>query len=197
MGNQLLIGLSGTNGSGKDSVGHILARDYGCMFISVTELLRKEAENRGWSVDRKSLRTISTEWRKEFGLGVLIDKGVEAFEPHKNDFRGLSIASLRNPGEADRIHALGGTVLWLDADPHIRYERIQKNAATRDRAEEDNRTFEQFLDDERAEMYAPAGSDDTALNMHEVKERCDIIIDNDSNDLVSFGNRIATALHLL
>lgn len=196
MRNQLLIGLSGTNGSGKDSVGHLLANNYGYLFISVTELLRKEAEKRGWAVDRKSLRTISSEWRKEFGLGVLIDKAVEEYEPQKEHYKGLAIASLRNPGEADRVHELGGTVLWLDANPRVRYERIQRNAALRARAEEDNRTFEQFLEDEKAEMYAPSGSDATVLNMLAVKEHSDIIIDNDSNDLDLFGERIASALHL-
>jgi len=34
-----IIGLAGTNGSGKDTVGHILADKHGYLFVSVVELL--------------------------------------------------------------------------------------------------------------------------------------------------------------
>ncbi len=66
-----VIGLSGTNGAGKDTVGEMLAAHHNYMFISVTELLRKEARRRYLPVERGVLRAISTEWRRELGLGVL------------------------------------------------------------------------------------------------------------------------------
>jgi len=75
----VIIGLSGTNGSGKDTVGGILAEKHGFMFISVTDLLRDEAKRRGDPVERKVLRTISAQWRRESGLGVLVDKATEEF----------------------------------------------------------------------------------------------------------------------
>jgi cytidylate kinase len=133
-----IIGLSGTNGSGKDAAGLILADKHGYLFISVTELLRNEAKRRGLPVEREVLRTVSAEWRRELGLGVLVDKAVAEYEKDADKDAGVVMASLRNPGEADRIHEFGGTMVWLDADPHVRYERIQANAAHRDRAEEEN-----------------------------------------------------------
>ena len=66
-------------------------------------------------MEREVLRTISAEWRRELGLGVLVDKAYAEYQV--GDYKGLAIASLRNPGEADRVHALGGSVLWIDADP--------------------------------------------------------------------------------
>jgi cytidylate kinase len=75
-----IIGISGSNGSGKDTVGHILANQFGYLFISVTELLRAEARKRELPVEREVLRTISAEWRREQGLGVLIDKAVEHYQ---------------------------------------------------------------------------------------------------------------------
>src|SRR5882724_2080634 len=110
-----IIGLAGTNGSGKDTVGHILAETHGYLFLSVTELLRAEAKRRGQPVEREVLRTISAEWRRESGLGVLVDKVVAEYEKVKDQYRGVAMASLRNPGEADRIHELGGTMVWVDA----------------------------------------------------------------------------------
>jgi len=185
-----IIGLAGTNGSGKDTVGQILADKHNYLFVSVTELLRAEAERRGLPVERENLRMISAEWRRESGLGVLIDKAVAEFEPVKAKYSGLVMASLRNPGEADRVHELGGTMVWVDADPRIRYDRIQANAAARGRAKEDAKTFEQFQAEEAAEMNKPADGDAASLNMSGVKSRCDAFINNDSSDMASLALKI-------
>jgi dephospho-CoA kinase len=179
-----IIGLSGTNGSGKDTIGHMLTERHGYLFISLTDMLRKEADKRGQEPNREVLRTISAEWRRESGLGVLIDKAIEHLEELDADFRGLVVASLRNPGEADKVHELGGAVVWTDADPKIRYERIQTHAAERNRAEEDNKTFEQFVAEEQAEMTTTG--DAATLNMSAVKERADLIIANDGIDIEAF-----------
>lgn len=172
-----IIGIAGTNGSGKDTIGGLLARQHGFLFISVSDLLREECRKRALPVERENLRAISAEWRREGGLGVLIDKAVEVFD-QKEGNEGLAIASIRNPGENDRIHELGGTMLWVDADPKIRYERIQ--SANRGRGGEDDKTFEQFLGEEQAEMQH--SGDEATLNMAGVKALCDVTILNESTE---------------
>ena len=189
-----IIGLSGTNGSGKDTVGHILAERHGYLFISVTDLLRTEATRRGQPVEREVLRTISAEWRRELGLGVLVDKAVAEYETAKDKYSGVVMASLRNPGEADRVHDFGGTVIWIDADPRVRYDRVQANAAARNRAEEDNKSFEQFLAEEEAEMHA--SGDSATLDMAGVKDKADIFIDNGSDSLDAFTQAVEQQLGL-
>jgi len=192
--NKQIIGLGGTHSSGKDTVGHILADKYGYLFISVTDLLRAEARRRGQPVERGVLRTISAEWRRELGLGVLVDKAVAEYEAVKDKYTGVAMASLRNPGEADRVHDFGGTMVWVDADPHTRYDRIQANAAIRERAEEDNKTFEQFLVEEEAEMHH--SGDEATLDMAGVKAKSDIFLENNGNDLVQLQNDIKQSLGL-
>lgn len=184
-----LIGISGTNGSGKDTLGKILADDYGWCFISVTDILRHELIRRDIEITRKNLRHLSAEWRRQSGLGVLIDEATQQFGPQKNDFKGLAIASLRNHGEADRLHELGGKVVWVDADPKVRYERI----VSRGRKVEDARTYEQFLQDQEEEMEHYKG-DKATLDLRGVKERADIFIINDSNDSAVFKAKIEKAL---
>ncbi|MEO8105429.1 MAG: AAA family ATPase [Candidatus Saccharibacteria bacterium] len=191
-----IIGLAGTNGSGKDAVGEILAKSYGYLFISVTELLRAEATRRSQPVEREVLRTISAEWRRELGLGVLVDKAVAEYEIVKDKYRGVVIASLRNPGEADRIHAMGGTMVWIDADPRLRYDRVQSNKDLRGRAEEDNKSYEQFLAEEEAEMHTPSGGDAANLNSAGVKELSDIFVDNESSELAQLEQAITQRLGL-
>lgn len=171
-----IIGISGTNGAGKDTVGHILAEDHGYMFISVTEILRAELRRQGFPIDREHTRELSASWRRQFGYSVLVDRALEQYyEQPKGKYKGLAIASLRNPYEADRVHELDGQVWWLDADPLLRFTRIRANAAHRARAGEDEKTFEEFLSEEKAEMY-PSG-DEATLNMSAVKEKSDLTID--------------------
>ena len=191
-----IIGLSGTNGSGKDTVGHVLNENHGFLFVPTTELLRVELRRRHLPVTRKNLRMVSVEWRHELGLGVLVDKAVADFQVARDLYAGVVISSLRNPGEADRVHDLGGTVVWIDADPRIRYQRIQANSVSRGRAEEDNKTYDQFIAEEVAEMSPPKDGDDASLDMNAVKERSDIIIDNSKMDLQTFRKNIPKLLGL-
>ena len=184
-----LIGLSGTNGSGKDTVGQILAEHYNFLFVSMTDMLREEARARNVDTTREVLRTISAEWRRESGLGVLVDKSIVYYEKMGGDqkYAGLVIASLRNPGENDRVHELGGEVVWIDADPKIRYERLK----SRMRAD-DPQTYEDFLKNDESEMHR--SGDEATLSMADVKEKADKIFLNEQNDIESLRLRIEKGL---
>lgn len=180
-----LIGISGTNGSGKDTIGGILVHNYGFWFCSLSDILREELKNQHLSCSRENMRELSTRWRKEFGVSVLVDKAQAEFTQQKAKYRGLIMASIRNPGEADAIHRAGGLMLWVDADPKIRYQRVQNRSKKggSDRRIDDLLTFDQFIAEEAAEMNHPKASDGTTLSMSEVKSKCDIFIQNDSQDL--------------
>ena len=181
-----IIGISGTNGAGKDAAGHTLALKHNFLFISVTDLLREEARRRAIPVDRENLRMISAEWRRQYGLGVLVDRAYNEYKQLEDKYAGLAISSLRNPHEADRIHELGGIVVWVDANPKTRYERIQTNLASRGRTDEDAKTFEQFLVEEEMEMHTPPGGDEASLDMSGVKQRSDLVLLNDGTNLEQF-----------
>jgi dephospho-CoA kinase len=185
-----LIGISGTNGSGKDTLGEILRDDFGWYFVSVTDILRAEVKRLGQPPERKFTSRLSAQWRREYGLGVLIDKAVEVYESLDKQYSGLVISSLRNPGEADELHRLGGELVWVDADPRVRYQRIYARA----RGHEDEKTFDQFLTEEKDEM--DQGGDAATLNMSAVKAKADIFITNDSNDIEDFKTHIKKAIQL-
>lgn len=173
-----VIGLGGTNGSGKDTVGLFLAEKYNYFFISVSDLLREELRRRGLEVTRENLRTLSAEWRREFGLGVLVDKAIEAANNSDKDYAGVVAVPMRNVGEAQHVKDLGGTLIWVDADQRMRYERIQ--GANRGRAGEDNKTFEEFQAEELAEMHPSDPNDPAVLNMAGVRDISDIKILNET-----------------
>jgi dephospho-CoA kinase len=189
-----IIGISGTNGSGKDTVGRILEENHDYLFISVTDILRKELKIRGLSLQRENMRILSSEWRKQYGLGVLVDKAKEIFVNTEGKYSGLAIASLRNPGEADSVHAYGGVVLWVDSDPRVRYERIISNHRGEDRAVDDDKTFEEFMADEDIEMHYPPDGDETTLSLLGVKEKCDFYLYNEGSNLLGLDSAICELL---
>jgi len=190
-----IIGIAGTNGSGKDTVGHILANEHNYLFVSVSDLLRDELARRGLPPAREHMRELSAEWRRESGLGVLMDKAVNFYTAQEKTYEGLAIASLRNPGEADRVHDLGGQVMWVDADQKLRYERLQSNLDKRGaaRAVDDKKTFEQFVAEEAAEMQH--SGDAATLSMAGVKAKADMTILNEGN-LEDFKQQLVRVLKL-
>ncbi len=185
-----IIGLSGTNGAGKDLVAAILAERYGYLFVGATEMFLDELRKRSWPTDREHKARLSAEWRREFGMGVIVDKAVEELKKTNGRYKGLVVSSLRHPGEAERVHELGGSVWWIDADPKVRYWRVQN--AHRGRELEDNKTFEAFLAEEQREMV-PSG-DGATLNMAAVKAIADNTVQNNTNDLANLQDSVQALL---
>lgn len=183
----IIIGLAGTNGSGKDTIAKMLVERHGFYFASAGDMLIEELKKRGIPEERKNTSALSAEWRKEHGLGIVVDKGIEKAENSGN--QKLVVGSLRNPGEVDRVHELGGTVIWIDADPQVRYGRITKNNRGR---RVDNKSFEDFLLEEQNEMRH--SGDKNTLSMLDVKLKSDIFIDNSDDDIKSFMNKTEVAL---
>jgi dephospho-CoA kinase len=188
-----IIGVAGTNGSGKDSLSEYLRDEFGWLFRSgSTDLLIPELKRRRLPLERKNMADLSTEWRRQLGPGAIIDKAVEEYKKLGGDskFSGLVVSSLRHPGEAERVHELGGVVVWVDANPRVRYGRVSK----RRQGDKDQKTFEQFLAEEQAEMFHKG--DEATLATAEVKARADIFINNESNDIDVFKKLVKQKLDL-
>lgn len=184
-----IIGLSGTNGAGKDTVAQVLRDEYGWLFADVTQMLGDELTRRGLSHERANKAALSAEWRREFGMGVIVDKAIKLFE--QGNYPGVIVGSLRHPSEADRVHELGGTVVWVDADPRVRYDRITSNDRGR---VEDRKTFDEFMAEQQREM-TPTG-DAATLNMSAVKERADVYLENNGDDIETFKAEIRSRIAL-
>src|SRR5437868_13124462 len=145
-----IIGIGGTNGSGKDTLSQILAQDYGWLFVSSSgDLIIPELQKRGLPLERKQMAALTAEWNRA-QKGAVVDKAIEKFnnESKSRQFNGLVVSSLRHPWEADRVHELGGQIVWIDADPKTRYDRIFNRA----QGDKDKKTFTQFLAEEKQEM---------------------------------------------
>ena len=173
-----IIGLAGTNGAGKDTLGDLRRDRHNARKVGLSDILRVEATKRNITHERDNLRTISTEMGAKLGAGALALTTIKDYYETKTDSEtGLSIVSVRRPAEASAIQEADGIVLWIDADREMRYKRIQK--AMRERID-DIVTYEQFCIDEDIELY-PDADDSLAVNMSGVREIADLHITNEFN----------------
>ena len=168
-----IIGIAGTNGSGKDSLALLRERLDGSLNISLSDILRREATRRGQEPIRENLGAISTEWENEIGDGALVQKTLDFYQQERGGKGGLSISSVRRESEARAIKRAGGIIIWVDADRHTRYERLRHSRGRLD----DMVSFEQFCQIEDDELYNKAGVKG-ALAGASVRDVADVVIDN-------------------
>src|SRR5438309_485303 len=146
-----IIGIGGTNGSGKDTLGQMLAERHGWLFVNVSiDIFTPELIRRGLPVDREHMAALTTEWRRQEGMGAVVDRALSFYKNRSGaqKFGGLAIGSLRHPGEADRLHELRGLVVWVEADPLVSYQRIHG----RKQGAKDRKTLDEFMTEQAREM---------------------------------------------
>jgi dephospho-CoA kinase len=169
-----LIGVSGPNHAGKDSVGERLADYYGFMHISISDVLRAEARQRNLDTERETLIAIGVELRREGGKGAIVDKGIEQWQAQKEKFLGgLVLSSVRAPFEAQEIKNRFGKIWYVDAPVEIRFQR----GLDRPRADRTAQTHEEYIEAERAEMHGLKGPEQP--HILGVKAIADVILTND------------------
>ena len=173
-----IIGISGTNGAGKDTLAEIRHDVVGAEHVSLSDILRLELDKRGLPKTRENLENLSAEWRKETGdYGTLSTRTIQDYMGRKAvgaAGNGISIVSVRHPEEARRIQENGGKVIWVDGDPLVRYTRIQ--LAKRDRVDDEVTYFMFREDEERAK--AVAVEDPARISIHDVEPLADMHIEN-------------------
>ena len=169
-----IIGVTGTFGSGKDTVADILEQDYNALHVSTSDIVREKSMERHGSIERNPyLQETATYYRKEFGGDYFAREAYKRFEKEADQYSAGVITGIRSLGEARAIHELGGILVQVDAPIEIRYERM----VSRKRDQETQMTLEEFKASEAKER---TGSDDDAsFNIDKIGEMADIKIMND------------------
>jgi len=164
----VIIGITGTIGAGKGTVVDFLVNKKGFKHFSARAFLVEEIEKRGMENNRDSMVVVGNDLRSKFGPGYVAE---ELFKRAQVSGENAVIESLRTVGEIESLRKKGNfTLLAVDADPKIRYERNSVRGTTTD-----NVTFEKFLADEELEMKS---SDPNKQNLSECIKRADFLIDN-------------------
>ena len=142
----MIVGLTGRNASGKGEVLKFL-QSKGFHAYSLSDAIREELEQRGCEVTRDRLIEVGTELRSVGGSGVLAERILEKIEEDRN----YVVDSFRHPDEVGVFRRRTDfSLLLVDADPELRFQRIQERAR-----EKDASTMEEFLALEQKEAASP------------------------------------------
>lgn len=141
----MTLGITGTDGAGKGTVVSYLVQVKGFVHYSGRELLTAVLKDRGIGPTRPNLRLLGNEFREAFGDDYLVVEQLR--RARAAGHTDIIIESIRATAEAQTLKRNGGILLALDADPHVRYERI----VGRD-SETDKISFEEFIAAEALEM---------------------------------------------
>jgi dephospho-CoA kinase len=136
-----LIGLTGTNGSGKSEVASFFVKR-GYAYFSLSDMIRDELRNRGQEITRNNLIRMGNTMREEASPDILARKIMEKVKGK------AVIDSIRNPKEVEHLREKEGFILLaIDAPPEIRYQRVKQRGR-----EESVLTLQEFIDKEAEEM---------------------------------------------
>lgn len=166
----MLIGIAGTHGAGKGAVVGIL-KEYGFIHCSARDLLLEKLKEQGvLDPDRPALSDMANTLREKHGTAYVVEECMKRHNPLAED---VVIESMYTRGEAGEIRKHGGYVLAVDAEPGIRYERIQHRMSETDHVSKD-----EFI---RRQEHELASQDPAKQNARAVMEDADFHIENNGS----------------
>jgi dephospho-CoA kinase len=141
----IIIGITGTIGSGKGTLVNYLTSQKGFAHYSVRSFLIEELNRRQLPINRNCMTELANELRRNHSPSYIIDSlFLQAQKTGKN----AVIESIRAVGEVESLRKKGNfCLLAVDANPNIRYKRIILR-----QSETDHVSFEEFLENEQQEM---------------------------------------------
>ena len=168
----MIVGISGSFSSGKDTLAQHLADKYGFMNISTGDIVREIAQAQRGSIERPVLQEVADELRHKYGGAVLVERALDRYHNSIRNYAGVAITGIRSLGEAKAVKELGGTLVFVDAPIELRYKRMQ----ARKRDGESSVSLQEFTQREEAELSS--GTSDADFNLLAIEKLADIPIIN-------------------
>ncbi len=174
----MIIGLTGSYCSGKDTVAEYIVKTHGYMHFSLSDIIREIMTEEGIAATRENLIVFGTKLRAENGNGILAKKALQKTEEGKN----YCITSIRHPDEVLELKKHKDFVLInVDAPVSVRFDRMQ----TRKRSG-DPQTLDKFIELEKKESQ----SEGSGQQLTKTASMADITFINDSTNLAVLENNI-------
>ncbi len=145
-----IIGVAGTAGAGKDTVTNILCELFGMENLSTSEAVRAITRYTyrlpaDFNPVRDQLYDVANFLRSDIDPAFLVKLCI--MQAHALKLPRVVISGLRSVGEADAVRSAGGVIIGVDAEPHVRYQRM----FARQRDAETEKSYEEFLEQDEHE----------------------------------------------
>lgn len=161
----MIVGITGTNGAGKDSVAEQFVAA-GFKRYSLSDEIRKELRIRGLPELRENTAMIGNGLRAK-DLGELSKRVLAQIAPQEH----AVVVSLRTPAEVAVFRDRGDFILiGVDADPRLRYERNQARGRDGDHV-----SYKYFLEHDTKER---SGTKDHEQQIDNLMKVADVLIEN-------------------
>lgn len=161
-----IIGLTGTNGSGKGEVAAYFQKN-GYAYFSLSDLIREEVQKEGGKITRDSLIRKGNELRAKYGPDILARRVAKKIK------KNAVVDSIRNAQEVEYFRRRKNFILLaVDAPPEVRFERVKRRGR-----DESATTFEEFLRKETEEM----GETPSGQQLCRTMEMADFLIFNNGS----------------
>jgi len=181
----MIVGITGSFGAGKGAVVSYLVSQKKFTHYSASGFLTEEIRRRKLFVDRNAMILIANELRARYGPAYIIES---LYERAKLVGGNVVIEALRAKAEVTKIKELGGVVIGVDADTHVRYSRTSARGS-----EKDHVSYEEWLQQEQQE----SNPDDPAKqDIFGALKESDFIIVNDGT-LKELHAQIDKILHAI
>lgn len=182
----MIIGITGTNASGKDTIADYLRDKHGFKNYSLSDEIRIELTERGMNHTRENMFSLGNEIRTKFEANELALRTVKRIK--KDGAENIAVTSIRNPAELTEFkkNFPDFKMIFVDAPIKIRYER----AKSRGRIGE-GESFDDFNKKEERELVG--GKNEQQLLA--CRDLADIKIINDRT-IIELGKKIESILNL-
>ena len=166
----MILGVSGPYGAGKgEVVEYLRARSF--YPLSLSDVLRDELAARGETETRERMIATGNELRARNGPGALAETLCAKLLPDRN----YVIDSIRHPAEVAALRAQGRgfKLIWVDADPALRIERLRSRGRPGDPA-----SLDKLLEQEGRER---GGQGESAQQLDAVAALADFRVRNEGS----------------
>ncbi len=180
---KIIIGIAGEIASGKDTVSRYCVKKHGASMYRFSDVLRDILKRLHLEENRKNLAAASLMLRETFGDDIFARSIVQEIENDPNGI--IVIDGVRRKSDVKNIQGvLGFTLLYINADPKRRHERMQTRNQN---ADDTTKTFEDFLRDSELE---------SETEIRKLMDEADWVIDNNGtlDDLYADTDRFLEKL---
>lgn len=162
---QMVFGLSGEPGAGKDTVKEYMVRRHGAESLGFSLILKDILNRLSLPLDRANYAALAEGLRTSFGENILAT--VLMHDVSRMSESTVVIDGIRKLGELEELRKLENfRFLFVETDIKVRYERIRARGVKVDDA---GKTFEDFVRDHEH------AADREVRNL---KEKADRVIEN-------------------
>ncbi len=165
----MIIGLTGTLSSGKDTIAEFLVKK-GFKHISTGDIVREDLQKSGAETNRETLQQRANELRRQYGPDYLAKS---ALSRARNN---AVISGLRTTSEVEALRQASGdgfVLLAVDAPAGLRYSRAKARGRIGDEI-----TLEKFLNQEAREMH---GTSPYEQQLGQVMAQANVTIENEGS----------------